>query len=965
MKIESLEARLLLKVPAGFIETTVVPSIPYASGMTVAPDGRVFVAQQKSGQIRVVKNGTLLPAPFATLPVRVAAETGLLGVAVDPQFASNGYLYAYWTSASPDVHNVVTRFTASGDVASANSRVDLINLPGPAQFHQGGMIGFGPDGKLYVPVGDHGDPTKAPPLTSTFGKILRFNKDGSIPSDNPFYGQTTGIYRSIWATGLRNPFQFDFQPGTGRLHINDVGLDTWEEINLGVAGANYGWPGIEGPRAGQSPPAAYNDPIYAYQHGTGDGAVSITGGAFYAGGPFPASYDGRYFFADFAAGYIKSISAADPSGSLQPFGTDFEYPIDLKRSTDGALWVLNHGDVNTAAGSLVKIEYVGDGQSQKPNIVTQPLPQTVPIGQQATFIVTAGGPGTLRYQWQRNGVDIADADEASYSRTVAAADNGALFRVVVSNANGSTASNAVALTAVSNQYPTPTIGAPAATLKYVAGQSISFSGIGTDPEDGTVPASRMSWSVVFYHDTHSHPFIDSIPGVSSGSFVVPAVGETAANVWYRIFLTTTDSGGLSRTTSRDIFPVKSEVTINASVGGVVTSGFALTLDGSPITSGKVFTGVAGIARSLGAPAAQLIGGIRYDFVGWSDGGAASHGISTPDVNTTYTARYAPAGTSPPAAELVRVNFQPAAAPTVSGYLVDAGQTFAARNGRTYGWTTSHTDAVVDRNKNSNQLLDTNVGVKAAARWELVVPNGSYSVKVSVGDAAASSRNNVYVEGISTFNYVPLATGAFASRMVSVSVTDGRLTVAIGSAATGTTRINYVEIAPAGTSPPPTSPPPTSPPPPPPPVSSPIRVNFQPGAAPTVAGYLVDAGGTFGSRNGQNYGWTVSHAASVVDRNKNSNQLLDTNVGVIAGGRWELAVANGTYLVTVSVGDGSATSKNNVYIEGVNAFSQLSLGANAFASKAVTVTVADGRLLLGIGSAATGTTRINYIEVTRL
>ena len=634
--VEALESRVLFSVPPGFAQTTVVSNLPYVAGMAVAPDGRVFVAQQKTGQIRVVKNNQFLSTPFATLPVRVAYETGLLGVAVDPQFATNGYVYAYWTSGSPAAHNVVTRFTASGDVAAGASRVDLIHLPGPAQIHQGGMIGFGPDGKLYVPTGDVGQPYRAQSLDTVHGKVLRFNKDGTIPSDNPYYGVKTGMNRAIWASGLRNPFQFDFQPGTGRMYINDVGQDRWEEINVGARGDNYGWSGIEGPRSTQPAPAGYRDPAYAYGHGTGD--ASITGGAFYGGGPFPDVYDNDYFFTDYVHGWVKTLDAANPANTVATFGTGFDHPIDIKRAGDGSFWVLNHGDDATARGSLVRIRYAGT-QDQRPNIVTQPQPQTVPIGEPATFAVQAGGPGPLSYQWQRNGVDIAGATGATYTRTGSTADDGALFRVVVTNGAGSVTSAAAQLTVVSNQYPVPSISSPSATLRYQGGQVVGFAGSGTDPEDGTIPASRMSWSVVFHHGTHSHPFIDSINGVSSGTFTIPNVGETASDVWYRVHLTVRDAGGLARSTFRDVFPVKANVTLNASVGGVVTSGFALTLDGQPVRSSLTFVGVAGIRRAIGAPASQVVNGATYDFTGWSDGGAGTHTITTPSAAATFTALY--------------------------------------------------------------------------------------------------------------------------------------------------------------------------------------------------------------------------------------------------------------------------------------------------------------------------------------
>lgn len=283
--------------------------------------------------------------------------------------------------------------------------------------------------------------------------------------------------------------------------------------------------------------------------------------------------------------------------------------------------------------------------------------------------------------------------------------------------------------------------------------------------------------------------------------------------------------------------------------------------------------------------------------------------------------------------------------------------------------------VFDRGVNADQRLDTHVQIKAASRWELAVPSGSYTVTLSVGDAAASSTNNIWIEGVNLFSYVPLAANRFLTRSITVNVTDGRLSMAIGSQTGGLSRVNYIEVAggttspptsPPPTSPPPTSPPPTSPPPtsPPPPVTTTTKVNFQPAAAATVAGYIVDSGSTYGARS-QTYGWSIAHADAVFDRNVNADQRLDTLVSIKQGAVWELAVPTGNYAVTISVGDAAASSTNNVWVEGVNLFNYVSLSSNKFSSRSLTVSVTDGRLRLGIGGQAGGLTRINFVEVTKV
>lgn len=167
-------------------------------------------------------------------------------------------------------------------------------------------MAFGPDGMLYVAVGDNVQAGTSQSFTSRFGKSLRYHPDGTIPADNPFAASTSGPYQAIWAIGLRNPYTFAFQPGTGRMHINDVGEGAWEEINLGRAGANYGWPATEGPTSNP----AYDAPILAYTafdpSPTLYSGHSIVGAAFYdpAVNTFGDTYTGDYFFADYVRGWI-------------------------------------------------------------------------------------------------------------------------------------------------------------------------------------------------------------------------------------------------------------------------------------------------------------------------------------------------------------------------------------------------------------------------------------------------------------------------------------------------------------------------------------------------------------------------------------------------------------------------------------------------------------------------------------
>jgi glucose/arabinose dehydrogenase len=331
-------------LPDGFSESRFggsTASISSPTAMAFAPDGRLFICQQ-DGRLRVIKQGILLATPFLTVSVDSQGERGLLGIAFDPNFATNQFVYIYYTTQSAPVHNRVSRFTAAGDVALAGSEtiiLDLDNLSG-ATNHNGGAIHFGRDGKLYIAVGENANTANAQTLNNVLGKMLRINSDGTIPNDNPFLGQTTGKNQAIWALGLRNPFTFNFQPGTGRILINDVGAGTWEEVNEGIAGANYGWPNCEGPCVPAQP--AFRDPVSAYTHAS-SGGCAIAGGTFYnpAVGNFPTSFQGKYFFADLCGGFIRLL---DPdSRAVSTFATGIQQPVDLQIGPDGALYYLQIG----------------------------------------------------------------------------------------------------------------------------------------------------------------------------------------------------------------------------------------------------------------------------------------------------------------------------------------------------------------------------------------------------------------------------------------------------------------------------------------------------------------------------------------------------------------------------------------------------------------------------------------------
>ena len=327
-------------------------SVPSPTAQAFTPDGRLLVTSQ-AGTLRVYQAGALVATPALDLTSRVCSdsERGLLGVAVDRRFTTNHFIYLYYTfakfgvcdhNASDSPVNRVARFVlTSANVVSPLSETVLIdNIPSPNGNHNGGDLQMGPDGYLYVGVGDGGcdyagnsgcgaSNDAARDQNVLLGKVLRITRDGAIPSGNPFQGtdsarcNATGRTaagmkcRETFAWGLRNPFRlaFDRSAAGTRFYINDVGEVTWEEIDLGQAGADYGWNVREGPCVTHStsncgpPPAGMTNPIYSYQHG--GGCDAITAGAFVPSGVWPPSFAGSYLFGDLTCGKVFKLS---PSG---------------------------------------------------------------------------------------------------------------------------------------------------------------------------------------------------------------------------------------------------------------------------------------------------------------------------------------------------------------------------------------------------------------------------------------------------------------------------------------------------------------------------------------------------------------------------------------------------------------------------------------------------------------------------
>ncbi len=238
--------------------TPVLTGLNFPVSLKFTPDGRIFFTEKDTGSIRIIlQNGTLLAAPFATVsPIFADGEAGLLGIALDPSFSSNGYVYVYYTDRDPQsyTHGHIRRYTATGNVGGDPVSIFDVTSSAPNTiYHNGGYIKFGPDGKLYAQVGEFHQSSQAQNQGTMDGKMLRMNPDGSVPSDNPFPASL------VWALGIRNAFGFDFDSSNGRLIATEAGPSSDDEINIIVKGGNYGWPTCTGPCSPHNP--AFIDPI--------------------------------------------------------------------------------------------------------------------------------------------------------------------------------------------------------------------------------------------------------------------------------------------------------------------------------------------------------------------------------------------------------------------------------------------------------------------------------------------------------------------------------------------------------------------------------------------------------------------------------------------------------------------------------------------------------------------------------
>ena len=628
-------------IAPGFAQTQLAGGLKKPIAIAFAPNGDIYIAEQ-AGTILIYRNGAILPTPVITLNVFNVGETGLLGIALDPNFATNGYLYASYTvpvttSAGPNQpYAQLSRFTVVNGVASPSSekvlyRGNQVQLPDGSSGsydHAGNDLKIGPDGKLWWSVGDNVPSiSNGQTLTNIYGKILRFNLDGSVPSDNPFVNVPRAV-PYIYAYGLRNPWRFTFLPN-GQAMTEDTGSSYWEDLNTIQPGANFGWPIKEG-NCGS---CGYANPTYAYGHLPTDAAASAI--AAYSGSTFPAAYDHVVFVGDYNRRDIEAVTF-DPSYQTETSDTVFDSNAgtiaDLAEGPDGNLYF-----VSVFEGTLSKISAVGPFPPTAKAAAT-PNAGPAPLTVQFSSAGSSDPYGqALGYSW-----DFGDGSTSTTANPshVYSANGTYTVKLTVTGGGGQTATSTTTVV-VGPSPPTASITAPST---YNAGDTVSFSGTATDPVDGTLPGYDYTWQADFISNgvtqpTYSaevpYPFYGPATGSTSGSFQVPNDVSQVPGSFYRITLTVTDSAGLQTVVTKDIHPNLTNWSVTSSVPGT-----GYFVDGAWHTGTYTTQDVVGVHHILtGMPLAQVIGGTSYRFPGWADGSALTDSFTSTAAAASYTANY--------------------------------------------------------------------------------------------------------------------------------------------------------------------------------------------------------------------------------------------------------------------------------------------------------------------------------------
>jgi glucose/arabinose dehydrogenase len=701
-------ASAVVTTPDDFTDTSFVP-VESPTALAFTPDGRLLVTSEP-GRLRVYKDGALLANPALDISGKVCTNgaRGLLGIAVDPNFATNNYIYLYYTFKKHGVCpqwpnntakvpvNRVERYVLSNSNTATPDKILVDNIPN-MHHNNAGDLHFGKDGYLYVTVGDgacdyagdsgcsgQNDASRDPHIL--LGKVLRITRDGGIPNPNPpippnpnmgpdsascsLTGRTDvgKKCQETFASGLRNPFRFAFDPNASgtRFFVNDVGEGRWEEVSEGSAGADFAWNLCEGNHDNVARPgsvncaaAPYTPPIHDYSHDSG--CSSITAAAFVPNGVWPAEYDNSYLFGDYTCGKIFKLT---PNGQGGYTRTDFVTGLGENSAVamtfgpyqgSQALYYTTYGGNGPGSGGgggeVRRIAYTGNtNRAPTAEVVANPTSGPLdPNGLEVTFDGSASSDpdtgDTLRsYIW-----DFGDGSPIQTTTTPTTSHTytkGAYTASLhVEDNQGLRSGAAEVRIDAGNEAPTPVIDSPSADMLFRVNQKVTLSGSATDPEDGPQEPPSLEWEVLQHHN-------------APNPHTHPYLTKTSGN---NLTITAPMPEGLISTGPGNYLEVRLTATDNNGLSKTVIrdvqphrvdvsfatnlSGLSLLINGETFTTPKTLVSWEGYRLNVDAPSPQTLSGTPYVFSAWSDGQGQQHDIVTGATPSSYTATFTATSTA--------------------------------------------------------------------------------------------------------------------------------------------------------------------------------------------------------------------------------------------------------------------------------------------------------------------------------
>ena len=578
----TLETReLLATLPQGLVIKNLSENLGGPTTFVSDHESKMFVGDLE-GTIRSI---SLLDGK-ATVIGKVDTENvdarGLYGLAMDPGFATNRTLYAFYYALDGAggrevrvsklmVHESTDPSMATGFMETVLMRIKISNSP---QMHHGGALEVDKSGYLYFAIGDIEEPKKISKIDMPNGKVFRIRTDGTIPTDNPFYKRSKGLGRAVWATGFREPMKSSYDSTTDTYLIHDVGWFQTEELNVIKKGANYGWPYFEGKNQGRlkgGNSSQVTFPFYSYQNMTSltqkalplrttkkvksmialntDVGCATMGGVYYRPTKLQdavmSEYVGDYLFVDLCSGWVNALDYN--TRQVKRFADQVEGQLmDVEYTNDGRIFLLCRGDASVDN----QIKLIEVQQNDPPAFSNDGGSIIASAGESLDLNATASGPGPFNYQWYHNGQSIPDSVEASLKFTSLnqQTDSGQYY-VTAKNSFGETASMPWDIQVADRARPTVnlTISKEGQTIKK--GDQIAFSATATDEVDGDLGASQFSWNLELRHNTHGHP-VFALANTKASEFTVGDYSYETGNLSLKLTLTVTNSIGLTRTVTK-------------------------------------------------------------------------------------------------------------------------------------------------------------------------------------------------------------------------------------------------------------------------------------------------------------------------------------------------------------------------------------------------------------------------------